>query len=201
MPYLNELVALINDGIRDSSLKDKRFSTAQLEGIAYQVARESTEGEQLEVFPAIVEPEKDPRYIGVDDTYPLIIYHRVLSNTYADDAKQSQYGDGFSAQVCSTDMLMVVFAKRAALKLSADQLEALLVSGFPDQFVRSATAEMQLTAKATLQASTMDVFTVFAGEYRNVKFFLGVEDILFSLKYKIESRYRKGCFKLCGDCE
>lgn len=202
MPYLNELVILINEAIRTSSLTDKRFSSAKLEGIAVQVLRNGPNDAQ-EVFPAIVKLNEVERYIGVDDTYPLTIYHRILGNTYSEDAKQGQFGDGFTAQMCSTDALMVVFAKRSAIRMTAEQLEALLVAGFPDQFVQGQMDGLQIfSARATLTASTMDVFTVFSTEYRGTKFFLGPEDILFAMRYKIESRYRKSCFKICDfECE
>src|SRR4029078_5210075 len=110
-------------------LGDVRFSGAKLEGIASQVARETTSG-ALEMVPVATGLDRVEHYIGVDDAYPLVAYHRILSNTYTEDNKQGQYGDGFQAQQCSTDAVLVVFGKRSALQITAEQLEALMVTGF-----------------------------------------------------------------------
>src|SRR5688572_17337288 len=120
MPYLNELITLVNDNIRERSLTDKRFAAAKLEGIAYQVAREATSG-AIEMVPVIADMNKVERYIGIDDTFPLVAYHRILSNTYSEDNKQGQYGDGFQSQQCSTEAVLIVFGKRSALQLTAEQ--------------------------------------------------------------------------------
>lgn len=201
MPYLNELIGLVNDKIKSSSLTDKRFSGAKIAGIAYQVVRQETE-DVLEVWPAIVELNKVEQYIGVDDAFPLTIYHRILNNAYADDAKTGQFGDGFTAQVCTTDAVMIVSGKRNPLKLTSEQLEALIVAGFPDQFINGSIDGLQLfSAKVVLRSSDMDSMRVFSNEYKNVQYFLSAEDIFFSMNYSIVSRYKKSCFNICEPCE
>lgn len=202
MPYSNEIITLVNNTIRDSSLTDKRFSGAKLEGIACQVSRQA-EGETVETLPAIISDNQVERYVGVDDSFPLQLYHRILGNSYGGAEKKQQYGDDISLKTCATEVVMVVFAKRSAMKMPGEQLEMLIASGFPDIFTREQIATMAAMAavKVTLRSSDMDSFRVWGNEYKNIAFPLGPEDILFSMNYRIDSSYQKGCFKICDPCD
>lgn len=96
---------------------------------------------------------------------------------------------------------MVVYGKRSALNLRAEQLEAIITTGFPDVISKQAISEYNLQSMiVTLQSSNMSALSVFNEEFKGFDPFVSNEDIYFSIAYKIETKYRKGCFGLC-DCK
>lgn len=195
MPYLNEIIGRFNSELKANSLTDARFAGGLFGGIAYQVTRETTDGDQI--FPALFNNGEVERYIGVDDTFPLIVYHRVLNNSYSQDTK---YTDTY---VSTTNMVMVVYAKRSKVNLTPDQVEAMIVGGFP-QFIKTGTLEaMGLDGMMNVQfipgTTTLNPLEVFAGEYKNVAYRLGADEVLFSIRYTILTTFNKDCLTNCCD--
>lgn len=199
MPFLKQQIEIINQELRERSLKDARFQAGRYEAIAVDVSREASEG-KVQTFPAIMSSNYEAQEITVDDTYPLMIYHKVFSKAYSTE-KLGGYGDGNNYMVERADCRMVVYGKYAALKLTAEQLEALIATGFPSAIAKTKIAAYKLDSMlVTLTGSILNSAVVFQEEYKGFDLFLGPEDILFSMRYSIESKFRKGCFTIC-DCE
>lgn len=200
MPFLKQQIEIINAELRGEVLSDKRFQSGRFESIAVDVSRLNANG-GIETFPAIMSSNYEAQEIVVNDTYPVIIYHKVLNKAYANSPAAGNYGDGNRHMVEKVDAKMVVYGKYAALKLSAEQLEALLATGFPDAIAKTKIAPLKLdNMSVTLTGSNLNAAAVFQEEYKGFDLFLAPEDILFSMRYSIESRFRKGCFNIC-DCD
>lgn len=197
MPFLKQQIELVVNHLKTGALKDTRFQSGRFEAIAVPVTYVD-EGKQITI-PAVMDSNYEAQAISVDDTYPIIIYHKVNGKTYAPDT--NNYGNGMSAMVERVDVSMVVYGKYAKLKLTLEQLEALIIAGFPSEINKSLLAAYKLD-KLTIQpiSSELNPASVFQREYQGVDWFLAPEDILFSIRYTIESRFRKGCFTIC-DCE
>ncbi len=196
MPFVNEQIQIVNDSLQKLALSDARFSSGRYEGIAVDVSRKTDTG--IETFPAIMDANYEAQPISVDDTYPIIIYHKITSKAYAKE--KGQYGD-FEINVIETsNVKMVVYGKYAALKLTREQLEALITSNFPDQIATALIAPLKLdNMTVNLKSSNLNSAQVFTEEYKGIPLFLAPEDILFSVAYTIDTRFRKGCIKIC-DC-
>ncbi len=202
MPFLKQQIELINEALKQTALADARFQSGRYETIAVDVSRKTTQGNNgavtIETFPAVMSPDYEAQEITVDDTYPIIIYHKILSKKYAPDKVEFGSRNKYVTEI--TGMKMVMYGKYATLKLTREQLEALITANFPDVIDRSCIQPYKLDNMiVTLQGSNMNTAAVFQEEYKGIPLFLAPEDILFSINYLIETRYRKGCFEIC-DC-
>ena len=200
MPFLKQQIEIINNELREGSLSDMRFRSGRFETIAVDVSRVNASG-GIETFPAIMNTNYEAQELVVNDTFPIVLYHKILNKTYSSAPVTSNYGDGNRFVVEKAEVKMVVYAKYAAVKLSAEQLEALITAGFSDSIAKTKLAPFKLDSMTvTLTGSNLNAAQVFQEEYKGFDLFLAPEDILFSIKYTIESRFRKGCFNIC-DCE
>ncbi len=196
MPFLKEQIKIVNDALRAGSLSDARFSNGLFEEIAIDVSRMNEE--KVETFPAIMDNNYEAREISVNDTYPIIIYHKIIRKGYA--IAPNNFGDGNKSMIEKTDVKMVVYGKYASLKITAEQLEAVIAMGFPDNVAKAKLTALKLDSMSVnLIGSNMNSAVVFQEEYKGFDLFLSAEDIFFSMNYSIESKFRKGCFSI-NDC-
>jgi hypothetical protein len=203
MPFLSEQIEIINSSLQSLALSDARFSSGRFEAIAVDVSRKDADTGAITTFPAVMDKNYEAQEITVDDTYPIIIYHKILSKEYAFDkapAGPNQYGDGNRYITETASVKMVVYGKYAALKLTREQLEALITSNFPDSIAPVSIQPLKLdNMVVTLKGSDLNSARVWQEEYKGIPLFLAPEDILFSIMYSIDTRFRKGCINIC-DC-
>lgn len=198
MPFLKQQIQLVNEALLAGALADVRFQNGRYEAIAVDVSRQTETG-NIETFPAIMNNNYEPVEVVVNDTYPMVVYHKILNKRYQ-TAPANNFGDNNKAVVEVVECKMVVYGKYAALKLSTEELEALIASGFPDSIAKTKLAPYKIDSMiVTLQSSNYNAAQLFNEEYRGFELFLSSEDIFFSVRYSIESRFRKGCFTIC-DC-
>ena len=96
---------------------------------------------------------------------------------------------------------MVVSGRANIIKLTSEQLEALIANAFPDIIPAADLTDLKLDyMTVTLIGSDMNNLNVFNTEYRNIDFVPPEDLLLFSMRYQIETSWKKGCFKLC-DCD
>jgi len=195
MPYLDKIVSQINTDLLAGPLSNKRFAGGRVENIAVQVKLDYEDKAAVYV-PVVYRSSGEYREVTFDDSYPLTIYHRTLSNTY-----KPIDGQGVGATkrkwLATSQMLMCVMAFRDQIKTDKETLEAAIVTNFP--FGNNANykiAPLQ-TCIVTVLQTDMDSLAVFLQEFKGVNVELNPEKIIFLVKYKIESTYYEGCFNIC----
>ena len=186
MPFLKEIINKVNNSLKANAINDKRFATARIEGIARSIGR--LVDNKVEVFPVVLTDNFEFKDVSIDDTYPLIIYHKILSNTYQQKDNDRNY-------ICKTDVKMVVYGKVGKLNLTSEQLEAVIAMNFPTIIDKDGTGVDSIFIR--LSSSEMDGQKVFNEEYSNIEYRLSENDILLSFRYSIETNFRKGCFNIC----
>jgi hypothetical protein len=197
MPFLNEQINIVNNSLLTNAFADKRFKAGRFETIAVDVSRKNDNG-VIETLPAVMDNNYQAREITVTDTWPIIVYHKVAGKRYS--FEKGNFGNVNLRMVEQVQMKMVVYGKYAALKMTKEQLEALITTNFPDNISTSSLAPLSLDSMlVTLQGSNLVSAQVFNEEYKGFPLFLAPEDIFFSISYQIETRFRKGCFNIC-DC-
>lgn len=181
MPYLNEIVCLINNSFTS-------FEKGERHGIAYQATKKTDSGEQL--FPVYL-LNNEPKYIGIDDSKSSILYHRIVRTTYARDRLND------TRYTASVQMLLVVYGKN--MDMRAENVEALLLSQFPDSYQNAALTGYTGLNSVRVQFTSTDMnpVSVFGGEYRNVPYRIAPEDVYFSVSYTIEMQFDKACVDIC----
>lgn len=199
MPFLEHIVALINQGLQTKTLTDKRFATGEYNGIAINVLREKVTGSGKQSLPCIWQAAGDAKYIGIDDTAPVILYHKVLRSTTVPEVAQRQFGDGQPYIKTTAFLAMVVYADRSQILLSADELESLILAGFLDEIPKASYQSKGISSLVVTPVETnFNSGSVFAQEHPGTDNFLKPESILFQLSYKVDCSYRKSCLAICG---
>ena len=198
--FTSSLISIINQQIQDRCLCDTRFAAGMIGGIAYDATRRDDDKNSFVQYPVLTGLSGDGTDISINDTYPITIYHRILSRSYVPKSNGS-FGDRQNEVTEKTDVKMVVAGWTNRLSLSQEDLEALITSNFPDSIAPSLYAPYKLMRMAAiLQSSTLSREQVFKEEYKGIPYDLKPEQILFSIRYQIETDYKKGCFTLL-DCQ
>lgn len=197
MPFLKQQIEIVNKSLLANAFADQRFAGGRFETIAVDASRKNDK-EQIETFPAIMSENYEAQEITTDDAYPIVIYHKIFSKLYA--FEKGQFGATNPNIVETSQVKMVVYGKYAKLKMTRESLEALITANFPDQIAQSAIASLKLDNMLVIcRSSNLNSASVFAEEYKGFPLFLAPEDIYFSIRYDIETKFRKGCIKIC-DC-
>lgn len=191
--------------ILSSSLTDKRFQNRFFAGLVQQIPVSNSDGTKVIFVPAIPQAINDAVQVVPDDNYNIITYHRIVGSTYSAGQVVKQFGDGFDVQVQSSDVIMIVIGFNNKLLLTAEQLEALFISGFPGAFTKTVTgtfvADLQMNSiSVQVASSSFDAVSIFRQEYSGEKNYIRPNMTLFQIRYKIEATYKKGCFTICEDC-
>jgi hypothetical protein len=133
------------------------------------------------------------KYVGIDDVYPVRIYHRLNSMTSAIKAGTGM-GRAAGDQVNTYQLSMVVFLDKPKSKL------------YPDEFLLFAQAntlervpiEQYKSVVTTFGSAVFDSLLVYRQEYITSDTYRLKEDqFFFKINYSIETTFSKGCFKRC----
>jgi len=192
MPYLKKIVAFINDHLPDVLPS----ANVKIVGIAQQLPR--LNGEKIELLPSFVDDNGEGQYVGPDDDFDVIIYHRVNGINVGKGNIKDSFGDANLYDTNVARMSMVVFGKRDLLKMSNDDLAIYLQAAMPEAATKEMLKQMSFRA-ANINAKDINLndMQVFMEEFQNMQFFLKPDQFLFKLNYTIESAFLKKCFKKC----
>lgn len=194
MLFLENKITLINKYLTQDALFDSRFQSGYyINTIAQTAAMQSIEGnDKLQYLPVVYNKQaQEYNYIGLDDTYPIIIYHKHLQTTYVDLELNERKE--------TNKMQLIVFGRLDALNLDAETLGAFVVTGFPSTIKKNDYSNLPIVINSvTLTDAQPDAQGVFAKEYRNTAYQLGPQHALMQFGYTIESTYNRKCFDICG---
>jgi len=138
-------------------------------------------------------PEIDGKYVGIDDIYPVRIYHRILSMSSKVDVKGG-YGNSIGDVVNTYSISMVVFLQHQKTSLYPDQLILLIQANMPDTIKIIPYKNI----KITFTGAGLDSQSNWTQEYRTgTDYRLKSDQFLFKINYNIETTFSKGCFKEC----
>jgi len=164
------------------------YSGSKLHGLAQSVIRGS------ELLPCTVTNDGEGKYIGIDNTLPVQLYHKavnlttlVLNNGFGDDA--GEYRNTYTN-------VMVVYLNRKKTNLLPDELFLYIQANFPEYL----KIDPYLAIILRITSVILSTQTVINSEYQNSNFVLGPEHNLFAVNYTIESVFNKHCFEKCPTC-
>lgn len=197
MPFTDKIVNEINIQLLAEIFSKGNFQGSKLFGIGYPQARTSSNTEKLEyiVTGYLNGNQEDFTY---DDSAPVCLYHRQLQTTITPATFQG--GDGNDTQVETANMTMAVWAKRDSIKIHESTFASWISSTLNISFDAATFASFKMNKVSVTAASiNLDSTNVFQIEYK-APYPFGIEIEYFSIQYKIESTYNKGCFTTCPDC-
>lgn len=200
MPFLDKIISKVDEMILASSLTDARFQNRFFAGLVQQIPVKNFDGSKTIFIPAILHGVNDAQQVVPDDSFNIITYHRIISNTY-EKIVAGSVGDGMNAQRATSDMIMIVIGFNDKLLLTVEQLEALFVGGFPDQLPKTFSTDLQMSLiSASISSTNFDSVALFSQEYRGEENFIRPNMSLFQIRYRITAAFKKGCFTICEDC-
>lgn len=138
-------------------------------------------------------PEIDGNFVGIDDKFPVRIYHRLIN---VNSLIRSGTGVGRSVgdQVNTYSAAMVVFLQKERACLYPDELLLFIQSNFPERVTMNPYKSIIVTFKDAV----LDSQAVWAQEYKSGEDYrLKSNQFLFKINYSIETTFSKGCFKEC----
>jgi len=187
MAYLGEIVDTINAALK---AKLTAFPLSGYTGIVYSLPRKKGTG--FEYLPAQISISGDAKWITFDDVNELQVYHRIASSTYTPIRKQS-YGDGYDVFQHNYDLDLVVMADRRKVQVEPDVLEAAIASNMPVSTSIQGVSNINILSVSANHNSR----SLFSQEFQGTDYFLKPEHIFFSIRYRVELQYQKGCLNLC----
>jgi hypothetical protein len=198
MPYLKYIVNYINQTLDQQLLNDDCFSNKKVIGLAQLLPK--INGDKIQLLPSYVDNDGEAQYVGPEDDYDLIIYHRITSILVTKGVLKS-FGDVRQSNVNIAKVSLVAFGRRDRIKLTNDELAILLQAAIPDAATKEILQQLQFqAANINLTDIVLNDLQVFQEEFQNVEYFLKPEQFLFKINYQIESAFLKECFKTNCNC-
>lgn len=138
-------------------------------------------------------PEIDGKFVGIDDKYPVRIYHR-LNNVSSKIPPKSGYGRDYGYVSNTYSIAMVVFLQHERAKLYPDELLLFIQSKMPDRLKGEPYNDIVIT----FSGAQLDSQSTWIQEYKSgIDYRLKSDQFLFKINYNIETTFLKGCFKEC----
>jgi hypothetical protein len=138
-------------------------------------------------------PVINERYVGIDDIYPIRIYHRLNSMTSAIKAGTG-IGRSLGDLANTYQLSMVVFLDRSKSSMYPDEFLLFAQANFPERL----SLEPYKTVVPTFVSAALDSMQVYKQEYvASDTYRLKEDQFFFKINYSIETTFSKGCFKRC----
>lgn len=176
-PSLNDIITELN----------QHFAGLVVGAKLYGIAKSTARGNE-------VLPNVQGVYVGLDDVYPAIIYHKL--NTMVSNIRQTNsYGDTIADVVNTYGLSMVIYNQSNRTCLSNEDLMLLIQANMPELL----TNEHYKSVSARVTSAVFDDAAVYQQEYQNSDYRLGENHGLMQINYQLETVFKKGCFINCPE--
>ncbi len=182
----SNIVTIINTRL-DNALQGVQFNGKQIKGIVYSVVY-NTDGNEIISFPLNGDEGTDIKF---NDTAPIQIHHRHLSNTVT-IAPGGIVSD-------SADMRLYITALRSRIGISNDSIKDYICSQLLYDLTSAERQALNIrTGSVQFTGADMNSIRLFQQEYGNP--LTRTDIIMIEVQYKIECRYTMACINdLCYD--
>jgi hypothetical protein len=195
---LKKLVDYINSTIDAALAPSDRFAGSEFDGIAVTMPRQDEDG-NIENFPVIIDTKGEADYLGVDDEFPLRIYHKNNGTTYA--PAQNVVGPANNILKGTANMSMIVTGFRDKLKLTPEELNEVILQALPSRMPQADAKALNVQSVIIAPGSTdFNFMNVFNREYKikDLKALPG-EIMMIELKYVITCTFDKSCINILSN--
>jgi hypothetical protein len=200
MPYINEIVSIINNTLAAGKLSDDKRFVRQLHGLSETLPRNYNNSQ--DGIPTLVDVNGGTMFSGFNDAYSIVIYHRCLSTNIVE--APVQFGDGNNAAREEASMRMIVWADRLKTKLQPQQLSFLLTSAVQQQLMYTQISSYPGLYGVTIEAdrTNYDGVAIWQQEYKlpAATYPVHPTHIYLALDYTIVTDYDVTCISDCPTC-
>jgi hypothetical protein len=138
-------------------------------------------------------PVINDRYVGIDDAFPVRIYHRLNSMTSAIKTGTGT-GRNVGDQANTYQLSMVVFLDKPKSNMYPDEFLLFAQANTPERL----NMEPYKSVTTNFTSSVFDSLLVYRQEYvASDTYRLKEDQFFFKINYSIETTFSKGCYKRC----
>ncbi len=182
----NKIVELIN-GTLSGAMTDIRFSGAKFYGLTEVYPKDK------ERLPAEIGKNGELKFVSIDDTFPVIIYHRCISTNVIQD-KPNQFGDRRDEKETS-NMSLFVFAQSEKVKMNGSELKRFVGDLMPQIIDKVSCIELGIKSGLVyVNGCNFNGLENFKKEFKVTRQF-DPQFLFIEIKYSIETRYTNICVK------
>lgn len=174
MLLVSDIVDFINGKVSEMVLGVKLY------GIAKTAAKDD------HIMPYI-----DEKYIGIDDTYPSMLYHKQLS-VASTTVPRTGYGNGDLNLQNTHQMAMVIYINEKKTGIIADQLYTFIQSAVTGVL----KAESYKSIRVSVSSAILNDAQVWAQEYGQSPYKLSGPQRLIQINYSIVMVFDQNCITL-----
>lgn len=188
MANVCQIVELINKSIK---------SIDALKGIDVNGIASIVKNDKKITVPCIISDDGETKYVGVDDAYSGVMYHRILSTSW-DKTKENNYGDGFNRKLEQHEMVLVAYVKLPSVRIQQHEFASILNASFPTVIEKSAIENLDIFSAIVDMKSVPDYDSesIYKQEY-NTESPLSAESYMIKIKYDITMKVNANCKTLC----
>jgi hypothetical protein len=195
MPKLRVIIPMLNTVIKDGAFTAKRFQAGSFDGIAELIKR-TADGEADQKLPALVANDGTCTEVGINDTKPFQVYHRII-DMQASDPDENNFGDQLTVQEI-TNMRIVVMGDRNRLLLSPEDIMGAINLWIPRALSSAEAKALGLESIQIIPGEiNLNMEEVFDDEYPGTDFNLPPNHIMAFMNYQVIIEYNQKCFSLC----
>jgi hypothetical protein len=138
-------------------------------------------------------PVINEKYVGIDDMYPVRIYHR-LNSLGSNIRPGTGTGRSLGDNVNTYQLSMVVFLDRPKACMYPDEFLLFVQANTPERI----NIYPYKSVVITFIGGVFDSLSIYRQEYvASDTYKLKEDQFFFKVNYSIETTFSKGCFKKC----
>lgn len=200
MPYIAEIVDLINNDLATGKFIDGTRFVRQFNGLVDLQPVNEVEGQRT--IPVVVGTKDFAEHTVLNDNFSIQIYHRLIS--IEQQESPLNYGDGQTNGREVATMRLICFADKRQTKLDQYTLAFLLRSSLNRQYVGAALTAYSGLLGVTIEAKedNYNGVEVWQNEYglSPESYPVRMHQCLISVQYTITSDYNNSCITSCLEC-
>lgn len=180
---IDTVIRKINSGLEEVF----KYPGVKFYGMTQSLKKQDEEG-NISVYPAVVDDEGEGDWVGVDDTAPMIIYHKNLNVSlktvlgYGEENNPvSLYGNQ-----------MIVFFDRSKINIPADEIHLFVMARTSERFKMRDFKSVRII----FQSVNLNSQLIYQAEYQTSEP-LAPQFAMVAINYQVESIFIKNCFPVC----
>lgn len=185
---ITSVVDIINEQLSGFHAEEKIY------GIAESILR--IQGTEEVRMPGVVGANGEITYVGIDDIYSLIIYHKI--NSISVTQLTSGVGDNFGDVKNTASISAFVYWDMAKIKEAPDKMLMIIQSTMP--LLIRGLKDIK-TAAIRLTSANINSYQLYRQEYdyQNIKP-LPENKKIIQINYNTEITFKPECFRHCPEC-
>lgn len=181
---ISEVLDIINESWKGLHIDMKTY------GLSQSVIR--TMGSEREFLPGLVDRTGEIQYVGLDDVYSIIVYHKL--NNISSSQTNKGMGDRFGDIQNNYTLSAFVYWDRKRYNKLPDELLLVLQARTP---IMVTDLQDTKTLRIRITGANTNSIQNYSAEYQGIEFKLPANANLMKVDYTIETTFNPDCLKDC----